>query len=191
MSRERDYPNDAFSSAETALWFAACLSAFGGGAAGTVLVLFLSRGGLCPQVPGSVVLWGLLFLLGLLGPSVLSSLANQLLFTWPASLYAAFHAALLTCWWAERQPKRRPARWLARLAMLCFLLAGYGYFELCKATGMFVAWTFLAGFLPAFPMTLMAVREETRGRIWLAAAWALMAFSAFYWTCPALLAWKA
>ena len=39
---------------------------------------------------------GVTFILGTLGPNVLSALADQCVFTWPVSLYAAFHATQTT-----------------------------------------------------------------------------------------------
>src|SRR5262249_48492811 len=131
LSRERDYPNDAPSWEEMELWFGACVLVFGGAALGAALVHLLAKWFVGRQLPGSLIFLGLAFVLGFLGPNVFSSLLDRCLFTWPASLYAAFHATVLACWWAEQHPGQRRARWLARLAIVGFLLVGYAYFELC------------------------------------------------------------
>jgi outer membrane protein assembly factor BamB len=192
LSRERDYPNDAPSWEEMELWFAACvLLVFGGAALGTGLVHLLAKGLFGRQLPGSLFFFGLAFVLGFLGPNVFSSLLDRCVFTWPASLYAAFHATLLACWWAEQQPGQRRARWLARLAIVGFLLVGYVYFELCKTVGMFIGWSFLFGFLAASPFTFLAVRAERKQQqFWIVAVWTLVAFAAFFWSCQGLLLWK-
>jgi hypothetical protein len=193
LSRERDYPNDAPSWEEMSLWFGACvLLVFGGAALISALTGLLVRRCVGWQVAGSLTFLSIAFILGLLGPSVFGALADRLLFTWPASLYAAFHATLWVCWWAERHGSRRRARWLARLAVVGFVLVGFGYFELCRAVGMFVTWTFLFGFPAAFPLTLLAVRTEAKRQPWwVVAVWTLLAFAAFFWSCQALLLWKA
>jgi outer membrane protein assembly factor BamB len=160
LSREREFPNDAPSWEEMELWFGACvLLVFGGAALGAALAYFLAKRFFGRQLPGSLMFLGLAFVLGFLGPNVFSSLLDRCLFTWPASLYAAFHATLLACWWAEQHPGRRRARWLARLAIVGFLLVGYAYFELCKTIGMFIGWSFLFGFLAASPFTFLAARR--------------------------------
>jgi outer membrane protein assembly factor BamB len=192
LAREREYPNDAFSWDELALWFAACLViAFGGAAVMTTVVLFVAGRLGMAKLPGTAIFLACAFVLGLAGPSLLASLSDRCVFTWPASLYAAFHATLLTCWWAEQQPSKRRARWLARLAVAVFLLVAYAFFELCKSVGMFVGWSFLIGFLPAFPFALLAVRARMApSRRWITAGWTTLAFTAFFWSCQGLLLWK-
>jgi len=121
-----------------------------------------------------------------------SALLDRCLLTWPASLYAAFHGTVLTCMWAEKHPSKRSARWLSRLAILAFVVVGYGFFELCRAVGMFIGWSFLFGFPVAFPFTILAVRaQRKRQPIGVIAGWTLLAFAAFFWTCQGLLLWKA
>jgi outer membrane protein assembly factor BamB len=192
VSREREYPNDAPSREEMTLWFLACVLDMIGAALATAAVLVLARRFLDRQLAATPICWSFIFVLGVLGPGALSTLCDRLLFTWPAALYAAFHATLLICWWAEAHPARRRARWLARLAFVGLALVGYGYFELCRAAGMYIGWTFLFGFPAAFPLTLLAARAEKKGqRAWIVAAWTLPAFAAYFASCQALLLWKA
>jgi outer membrane protein assembly factor BamB len=192
LSRERDYPNDAPSWEELAAWSAGMLVVLGGAAGGTFLLRRMARRLFDRSLPGSPVFWVLVLLLGLPGPNVLGALADRCVFTWPVSLYAAFHLAVLTCVWAEGCPARRRARWLARLAVAAFVLAGYGYFELCRAVGMFVGWAFLAGFPAALPLTALAARAERRGGpAWLVGCTALLALAALLVSGQALLLLKA
>jgi outer membrane protein assembly factor BamB len=185
LTHERDFPNDAPTAEEMATWFVACVAILAV-AAGVVALLRLTTGRQC----GGILIWVLVFVLGLLGPNVFSSLFDRCLFTWPVSLYAVFHLTLRTGRWAV-QERSRVAGWLARLTIAVFLLVGYGYFELCRIVGMFVAWAFLFGFPASFPLTWLAVRAEANRRPVWAAVWALLAFAVFFWSGHALLWWKA
>ncbi len=191
-SRERDFPNDAPSWEEMTLWFGACLlPVFGGAALAAGIVALLARRYLGRHLAWSLLFWGMAFILGFVGSNLFGTLWDSFLFTWPASLYAAFHLTLLACWWAEHHSSPTRARWWARLAILGFLLVGYGYFELCQTIGMFIAWSFLIGFLPGFPLTLLAVRAERKLQpCWVIALWTLLAFTVFFWSCQGLLLWK-
>jgi outer membrane protein assembly factor BamB len=192
LSREREYPNDAPSWEEMTTWFAACvLFVFGGAAVTTGLVVLIARRLLGKQLCGWLTFLGFAFVLGFVGTNVLSTLLDRCLFTWPASLYAVFHATLRTCHWAAQHPSDRRAGWVARGAIVGFLLVGYGYFELCKTVGMFIAWGFLIGFLAAAPFTLLAVRAEAaQRRRWMSLAWMLVAFTAFFWSFQGLMLLK-
>jgi PQQ-like domain len=192
VNRERDYPNDTPSWKEMTEWFAACVVIiFGGAALGTGLIILLARWPGGRMLPVSCLWLFLVFILGFLGPNLLSGWLDRFLFTWPASLYAAFHAVVLVCGWAEQHRGQRRARWLARLAILVFLSVGYSFFVMCKAIGMFIGWSFLFGFVPGFPFALLAVRAELRQqRLVVLVAWTLLAFAAFFWSCQGLLLWK-
>lgn len=191
LSRERDYPNDAPTLDEMERWFAWCVGlAFGG----AFLVVGLTQAvakafGWRPL--GSYTYWTFVFVLGFLGPNVFSALFDQCLFTWPACLYAAFHGTLLACSGVMQALPPRRAGWIARLIILAFLFIAYGYFELCRTVGMFIAWIFLIGFLGAFPFTHIAVRAERQGRsLWIVGVWTLLAFAAYFWSSEGLLLWK-
>lgn len=192
LSREREYPNDAPTWEEMSLWFGACLLVFAAAALATGLVHLVARL-FGRRLAGWPLFLTLAFVLGLLGPNVFSALADRCLFTWPASVYAAFHATVLVCGWAETQPRaaRRP-RWLARLTVLGLVLVCWGYFELCRTVGMFVAWSFLFGLPFGFPFTYLAVRAQQKGlSVALSVLLMLLAFAVFFWNCQGLLLWKA
>jgi hypothetical protein len=187
--RERDFPNDAPSWRELTTWFACSGLLFAAAAMLTTTMRALARARL--SLPASVFFWLLLFVGGLFGPRLFGPWFDACVFTWPVSLYAALHLTLRACDAAEQSATPRKARWLARAAMLGLVLVGYVYVELCRAAGMFIAWSFLFGLLPAFPLALLAARAESRGRpLWAVAAWTALAFSTLFWSGPALLAWK-
>ncbi len=190
LSRERDYPNDAFSQDEMVLWFGVCVSIMAGAAAATGLILSLTKRLSGGEIPRSPIFWCLTFVVGFLAQGKLGAAFDSCLFTWPLSLYAAFHVTVLTCCQAEQHPSRR-ATWLARVAIVSLLLLSYVYFELCKLVGMFVAWCFLIGYLPSFPLTYLAARAATKEQsLWTVAAWTLLAFAVFFWSCEGFLWWK-
>lgn len=192
LTREREYPNDVFTSGEMLLWSAAGLAMLGiaGLAAWAGPWLARRRG---RTIPATAIFVGTGFVLGLIGPNLLSALADTCLFTWPVCLLVASHAALAGYDWAERQPPpARRERWLARLGMLGFLLVVFAYYEACRAVGMFLAWAFLFGLLPAFPFTWLAVRSSSRqAKPWLIALAVLLAWLAFVGGVHLLLQWKA
>jgi hypothetical protein len=191
VSREREYPNDAPSLEELSLWFAGCLLCAVAATAlvGLAVLLTKYRGRRERRV--ALLFWPAVLMLGLLGPNLFSSLYDRLLFTWPACLYAAFQGVLLVCCRAERHPDRRRLHWIARLAMLAFVAVCYAYFELCKSAGMFVIWSFLIGFLPAFPFAWLSARAEiNRRRLAVRAGWTMLAFGVFFWSFVGVIWWK-
>jgi hypothetical protein len=196
FSREPEYPNDAPTWEEMRLWFASCLAlAFGVAAAGGLALEWLwrlrSRGPIVTHRRLGTWFWGTALVLGLLGPNLFSEWADRCLFTWPACLYAALHLTVQTCLWADSNPERKGARWLARLSIVALALVGLGYFELCKAVGTYISWSFLCGLLPAFPVTLLAARASLQARpLWQQAAWSLLGFTLFFWTAEGIFLWK-
>jgi hypothetical protein len=189
--RERDFPNDAPSWQELKVWFACSGLIFG-----AVALLVVAVKGIAAffkiRFSGDLLFWGLLFVAGFLAPRFFGPWFNGCVFTWPVSLYAALHLTLRACFGAEQAPARGKGRWLARAAMLGLVLVGYGYFELCWTIGMFIAWSFLFGLLPAFPLAMLAARAEAHGRpLWTIAWWSLLGFAALFWGGPALLLWRA
>ena len=204
FSREREFPNDALSWQELTDWFAACLLfAFGGAALVSQLMkfrfalrrnrYFIIAPAISSRGPTDMrVFWTVVFILGVLGQNLLSAMLDRCLFIWPASLYAACHGTMRMCLWAGQDPANKRRRWLARLSMLCLVLVVYGYLELCKIAGMYIAWSFPFGFLPAFPLMMMAARGELLHKpLWRSAVWTLLAFVVYFWTVEALLLWKA
>jgi len=137
------------------------------------------------------IFWAISFLLGLAGTSIFSILADSFILTWPASMFVAFQITLFAISWAERQPNRRKARRISRVVTILFLALCLGYYELCKVLGVVMGWSFLIGFLPAWPFSVLAARGHHRqGAVWLQALWVLLAFTVYFWLSGLLPAWK-
>jgi hypothetical protein len=191
LGRERDYPNDAFSREEMTLWFAACLAIMATAALATGVIRVVVQRFMKGRFPAALIFWGLTFILGLVSSNPLGTLLDAFFFTWPVSLYAAFSVALLASCRADQQPQQRRRRWLAREAMLGFIAACIGYFEVCKQVGMFVGWYFLFGFVPSFVFAYLAMRARTNNRgFGREVFWTLVGFGAFFWCCEGVLWWR-
>lgn len=191
MTREREYPNDAPSPKEMTLWFGIGVISLCGAALVTGLAVIVGRCALGRYPACSGLFWGIAFLLGLLGPNVFSAFLDRCLFTWPLSLYVAFHATVLACLKAEQPPGKTRSNWHARIVIVGFLFVCYGYFELCKAVGMFIGWSFLFGFPLAFPMTFLAAHSTIKRKCWwIGAGLTLLGFAAYFWGGWGLLLWK-
>ena len=109
-------------------------------------------------------------------------LGGPFVLTWPAALFAALQLTVVVVSWAERHSERRKARRWSRLAGVLFLVLCFGYYELCKKVGLATGWTFLAGFLPAYPFAVMAAR-----RSWW---WVVVGFAVYYWASVGFIVWK-
>jgi hypothetical protein len=191
VSRERDFPNDAFTWEELTLWFVACVIILGGAALMTGLTLVPIKRFTRREFSWPPFLWSATFILGFLGPNLFSSLFDTCLFTWPVFIYAALHVTMPAYCRAGQHSCQARARWLARFAVVGLILVSVGYYELCKTVGMFIAWSFLFGFLPCFPLTyLAALADIKKQKTWLVASSALVAFAVFFWSCPVFLMWK-
>jgi hypothetical protein len=190
LSREPDYPHDAPSAADVAFWFAWCVLGVFGPAAAIASVIRLAALALRFSRPW---LWtrtafaASAFLLGLAGTTVGSAWADRFVLTWPASLYVAFRVTLAAITWAEAQPMKRKPRWLSRTMTLLFLAVCYGYYRLCMAVGYVMAWSFLAGFLPAAPAAVVAARAR---KWWVRAAAEVAGFSIYFMVSGLLPGWK-
>ena len=188
LSRERDYPNDAPSAAEAWLWLGSGVLAF----VVAALVGWMARRPCGGRPMGwSLAFLGLAFVLGFLGPNLFSAWADHCLFTWPASLYAAFQVAVLACRKAERYRGEARARWSARLTVAGFVLACYGYFTLCRLVGFALGWAFLMGFPLGLPFAVLAARAEERDKGVATLVWTVVGFTAFFAGGQGMLLWKA
>jgi outer membrane protein assembly factor BamB len=191
LSRERDYPNDAPTMEEMEPWYGTSLvcltvAALGAGVVATSMRWLFARG-----VPVYSLFLGLALVLCSLGPNLFSPLLDRCLFTWPAALYCVFQATALAYSRVANGSSNRFAFWLARAMLVGFLLVIWGYFEICKRTGMFIGWSFLLGFPVAFPLTVLVCRlQAKRQSAWIGAIGTIMAFSLFFWSAAAVFWWK-
>ncbi len=191
FSRDREYPNDAPTAEEAWLWFGRGLLCFGAATLGTGLVRLAAWQRFGSWHGGVTGVLSLTIVFGFLGPSVLSAWADRCLFTWPASLYAAFQLTVRACRRAEQRRGDSRTRWQSRAALVGFLLACYSYFALCRAVGLSVGWAFLFGFPTGLPFAALAARAEERGRMWETAGWTVLGFAGFFAGGQGLLLWKA
>ncbi len=170
LSREPNYPHDAPSSEELALWFGWCVfgvfAAAGVLAGMTGLLAWLARSRQ-PMTWAKTTFASSAFLLGLAGTTFASAWADTFILTWPASLFVAFRLTISLIVWVEARPREKRPRWASRTVTLLFLASCYGYYRVCLAVGYVMAWGFLAGFLPAAPAVIVAARG---GKLWLRAA---------------------
>jgi hypothetical protein len=134
--------------------------------------------------------WGLAFLGGAAGTTLLSIARSDFTFTWPVCLFAAFQAVVYQSYWGTKRLVARPRLW-SYLAALLFAGVCAGYFLLCRRLSLVTEWAFLFGFPAAFPFTAAAA-YLSKGR-WpaiAAVAGTAAGYSAYYWGSVALLAWK-
>jgi hypothetical protein len=189
LTRVRDSQDETPSWQEMTSWFAAFVFVLAASAVLAGLVYLVLKRRFNVQPSGALLMLGFALVLGCLGPNVFSSLCDRLLFTLPAALHAEFNLTLLGCAQAGRSPAKRGTRWLAGLLVVGLLFFCYGYFELCRAAGMYISWVALLGLVPALPLSLLAVRAVVKGeRTLLIAAWTVLAFAVFFWSSQLLVA---
>jgi hypothetical protein len=139
----------------------------------------------------AVVFWIGVFVLGLAATFYSGHVRDEFVWTWPMSLFAGFALTLHTIVWAESSSARARARWLSRVVVLAFLAMCWLYYHACAQLGLATAWAFLIGFLPAWPFAVSAARCSVAGGAWWRrAAWSAAAFTVFYWSGGAFIAWK-
>ncbi len=69
------------------------------------------------------------------------------------------------------------------IAVVAFVLACVVYYDMCRRLNLAVAWGFLVGFLPSWPLTVPLARLSPKyGWIGLPVFGAVLAFSLFFWT---------
>lgn len=181
LSHEPEYPMEAPTRAELLTWYVWCVA----GVFGSGVLVGGSWYGVCRWSRSSLAWPGAMwvaattaFLIGLAGTTLFSRWHGTFVLTWPASMFVAFQATVGTIVWAEQQSDVRRARWRSRVMVLLFVLFCYGYYELCRAVGVFIAWGFLLGFLPAFPFAVWGAR----GQAFRQGLGFLVAFTVYFWT---------
>lgn len=193
IGREPEFPNDAPSWEElttwytisAGLWLAAALFAIIAYAA-----LWLVNTS-CADRNAAMLFWFGALVLGFAGTPLSGHLRDKFLWTWPMALFVGFEMLLQTIVWAEGRPDRKRPRWLSRGAVLFFLAMCWLYYHACQQLGLATAWAFLIGFLPAWPFAVLAARAWVASAgWWRRVVWLVVAFSIFYWSGGAFIAWK-
>lgn len=136
--------------------------------------------------------WITVLMCGAFASGILNPRQEKYLFSWPLGLWAVFQLTLMTISWCERQADKRRARWWSRGAGLVLIANSVIYFHLCRSLGLSIEWSYLMGFLPAFPVAALCARPLTaRHRcVWLAdSLLAAVSFSAYFWACAGFMKW--
>ncbi len=181
LPREPDFPNGAPTSAEVGRWFAWCvgLLAVAAGAAGLVRAIL-------PRVGFRAAFVVVAFILGAAGTTALGAWVDVFALTWPVSLHVAFRGVVWLGVGRATTGWRRQVT--ARLALVAFAAVCYGYYRLCVVVGYAMAWGFLAGFAPAAPFAVAAVRAK---RDWVRWAADGAGFAVYFWVSGLIPGWKA
>lgn len=138
---------------------------------------------------GWIAFWSIAFCLGAAAMTPLSLWRGEFVFTWPVSLFIAFHALLQQVRLPVAAEPRAQSRWAGRIAALCFAIVCVGYYLLCRRLSLVSEWVFLCGFGAAIPFGL--------AERWLAPrkGWSIVGhligifagFMAYYWASVAVL----
>jgi len=169
-------------------WYLAGLLILGAAGAVTAVVKRLFRR--MEMTTSWWLFWGVAFMLGAAGTTLLSLARSEFTFTWPVCVFVAFEATVYQNGWGRRGLLTRPLLQSYATAGL-FVLLCLGYFLLCRRLSLVTEWAFLAGFPAALPCTLLAsYLAQGRHRAVVAIAGTVLSFTAYYWGSVALLAWK-
>ena len=185
---EPEYAFDLPSTAWLATWYAAGVG---------ILAAGFGAAALLRRLPGAsgddetwrLVAWGIVFVAGCLGTTLLSQLRQDFVFTWPAALFAAYQPLVDRVRLSRRAPlAAQPVG--AGWALLVFLVVCAVYFLACRRLSLVFEWAFLMGFPAAVPFSITGRLRGPRGGA--GAAWrpvlTFLAFTAFYWSAAAVLA---
>lgn len=197
---EREFPATTPEWSEYRLWYLWTLAgivvawvAFGGvRVVGCWLLPRPSSGPARPEAIGRVVYWGILLTAGAGGSAALNSESADYVFTWPLALWGLMQLAVEASLWAIRQQHNRWAGWQARGAILLFVLGCGLYFHLCRQLGAAIEWSFLGGFIAAYPLSVIGDGIQRRLRahhiLWMLAVHAA-SYSAYFWGCAWFAKW--
>lgn len=177
-------------------WFFTGLLILAGSAVLTGGMVALSR---CKAVPvltsqsAWVVFWLLSFIGGAVAMTPVSLWRQEFIFTWPVSLFVAFHATLHSARLRRGSPLPAGSSPLRELTTVClFLIACVTYYLLCRRLSLVFEWGFLCGFAAVVPFALAERRLTGDGmaRRLARAVCLLLGFTAYYWSSVAVLLLK-
>ncbi len=200
VGAEREYPYDAPDARELGRWYAFSLvgvllvaalvaalahSLFWLAARGKPLGLVAGRAGWC-------IFWLVALVLGFGGTPLFNRFWDGFVLTWPVSLFMGQQIALMATLRTRGDPGKTRSVWLSSLAVVFWLLLCLAYYDLCRRLTLGIAWAFLIGFLPSWPLAIPAARQFLRERGTLARLiWTLAAFSLYFWASAAFIFWRA
>jgi len=186
---EPEYAFDLPSSQWLMSWYKWCLAILIAAFPIAMLVSMIPKIRRASRENRELVYWGIVFLAGGLGTTLLSMRFGEFTFTWPIALFAAYQPVMDRIRLTNGRPNWRE-RLAPGIAMLFFVMVCIVYFLVCRRLSLVFEWVFLMGFPAAIPFSL-AARNLFINRRWYQ-AWralsVLLAFSAFYWGSVAVLA---
>lgn len=199
LGAEREYPYDAPDLRELGRWYGFSLGVFLmatllAAIAWGLLWLF-ARGERRSPIPGRAgwfVFWTAALVLGFWGTPLVNRLWDGFVLTWPVSLFVGQQLALTAVLRTRREPGKTAGAWRTGLAVVFWLLICLGYYDLCRRLTLGIAWVFLIGFLPSWPLAIPAARQSLHeGRPLRRLLWTLSAFSLYFWASTAFVFWRA
>ena len=187
---EREYPATVPDWIEFLAWYkwslaGIVLASFAAG------ISFLSTRG--SVVVSRVIYWLTTIAIGVLGSPFINTRQAEYVLLWPLVLWTTFQLTINTITWTERLADRKFYRWHSRASGLFFIATCAVYFHLCRSLGYAIEWSFLTGFLPAFPVAAIAARFLTkRHRFWPAfdLVASALSFSTYFWFSVIFIKWK-
>jgi hypothetical protein len=181
VPKEPDYPNDAPSVREVAIWFAVSVG---------ILTASVAIGLVCRRLLTrryDVVIFAILaFVLGAIGTTAIGAWFDRFVLTWPVCLYVVFRGTIAIG--LDRTARGWRHQILTRLALVLLITPCYCYYRLCMAVGYTLAWGFLGGFLPALPVAIIANRAGNRT---IRTLIELLGFAVYFWSSAFIPGWKA
>jgi outer membrane protein assembly factor BamB len=213
LGGEREFPAMTPDVSELARWYNWSLAGLFGaaliaGLIGLIWSLITRRRG---AVTGSAetrpkvvegLFWLLLSMWGLLGSPLLNGFGSEVgpdagessyVFLWPVVLWVAMHGAIVASRWARGASFRHRRKWLSYAAGCAFLCVAGLYFHFCRLLGLAPEWAFLAGFLPAIPVSVAGCVLLSRWPEWRGFSVpmiALVSFSVYYWSSVWFMTWR-
>jgi outer membrane protein assembly factor BamB len=207
LGGEREYPATTPELAELWTWYGWSMVGMAGAAVIAIVVGgFRSRHARdrlspdpMPLFLDRTVFWSLLVAWGAAGSPILNRSGSNVageeryVFLWPLLLWAAMEAALVASRAAHGASFRSLRKWRSYAVGCSFLVVCGVYFHLCRLLGLAPEWSFLAGFVTAFPLSWVGVWLESagkRGRMLLPLLMAGLSFSAFFWSSVWFMKWR-
>ncbi len=132
--------------------------------------------------------WGVAFLLGLVGTTMLSRWQNDFVFTLPVCLFVSFQATVSQIR-SRKENITLKTRCISIAVVSFFCLVCVGYYLLCHRLSLVFEWSFLAGFPAAFPFSFAAFRlsQKVKWQRLTEFILTIVAFTAFYWSSVVIL----
>jgi outer membrane protein assembly factor BamB len=171
VPHEPEFPNDPPSRNELTSWFLACTLILMLAFASISLFKLL---GFRKRSMGLFLV--LTMLLSILGTTLIGTLFDRFVLTWPLALYLVFRLVVRIGSFPNRGWRHQV---FARLALLAFVVICLGYYRLCQEVGYAMGWGFLAGFLPVLP-ALVWIDRRIKGRLRILAEF--LSFAIYFWS---------